>query len=201
MTDFPSNSKKSQEPPKKLQPVVSAGTAKKREKKLGTRIKESFSGEKPEIVAQHVLFDVLIPATQNLIVEMGKEALDRLFFGQVRGVAGRRTGANPPQYVSYNKIASAVPDPRADISTRARAAHDFSEIVLADRGEAEIVMDAMADRIAKYDIASVADLYELVNLPSTFVDQKWGWSDLSSAYVKRDAQGYILKFPAPDQLR
>lgn len=54
-------------------------------------------------------------------------------------------------------------------------------------------MDAI---IEEYDVASVADLYDLVGISRKFTDQRYGWDNLSDARVERLRDGgYILRMP------
>jgi hypothetical protein len=86
------------------------------------------------------------------------------------------------------------------MSRRARARHDFDEIVLETRGEADEVIDQLYEIVSRYDSATVADLYELVGLASTHTDNKWGWTDLRGAGVTRVRSGYLLDIPEPRPL-
>jgi hypothetical protein len=84
------------------------------------------------------------------------------------------------------------------MSRQGRARHDFDEIVLDERSEAEEVLDRLFDVVNKYESATVADLYDLVGLPSTHADYKWGWTDLRGAGVSRIRDGYLLDLPDPE---
>jgi hypothetical protein len=53
----------------------------------------------------------------------------------------------------------------------------------------------MTDIIDVYKVASVTDLHDLVGLPSTYVDNKWGWENLSYANVRQIREGYLLDLP------
>jgi hypothetical protein len=86
------------------------------------------------------------------------------------------------------------------MSQRGRAKHDFDEIVLDQRAEAEEVIDRLYDVVSRYEQATVADLYDLVGLSSTHTDHKWGWTDLRGAGVSRIRDGYLLDLPDPEPL-
>jgi hypothetical protein len=86
------------------------------------------------------------------------------------------------------------------LSREARAKHNFDEIVLNSRVEAEEVIDRLYDVVSRYESASVADLYELVGLSSTHTDHKWGWTDIRGAGVQRVRDGYLLDLPSPEPL-
>jgi hypothetical protein len=81
------------------------------------------------------------------------------------------------------------------ISARTRAHHEFDDLILATRGEAEDVLDQMHELIDLYDQATVADLYSLVGIPGPYTDNTWGWYDLSNASVRHVRGGYMLVLP------
>jgi hypothetical protein len=88
--------------------------------------------------------------------------------------------------------------PHRAISRQARSRHNFDEIVLDQRAEAEEVIDRLFDVVNRYESATVADLYELVGLSSTHTDNNWGWTDLTGAGVSRIRGGYLLDLPEPE---
>src|SRR5690606_42119776 len=86
-------------------------------------------------------------------------------------------------------------DGKRSMSDRRRAAHDFKEIVLATRSEAEEVLDRLSDLINSYDVALVSDLYDLIGITGSFTDDRWGWTSLTGARVERVRDGYLLNLP------
>ena len=87
--------------------------------------------------------------------------------------------------------------PQRVMSRQARARHDFDEIILESRTEAEEVIDKLYEVISRYESATVADLYQLVGLSSSHTDYKWGWTDIRGAGVSRSRDGYVLDLPEP----
>lgn len=208
MEDFPSNSHKvtrpEPEPEKKIEKVIE-GEVVRRKKPLGKRFKDMFVSGDAHSVGQYVMFEVLLPAMKDTIADITSQGVERMLFGEARSTS-RRTGARPGQnaYVQYNRFSSSSrADSRRDRegpSRRARANHDFDEIILATRVEAEEVIDRLFDLVAKYDSASVADLYELVGVSGSYTDDKWGWVDIRGAGVTRVRNGYLLDLPRPEPL-
>jgi uncharacterized protein YerC len=83
------------------------------------------------------------------------------------------------------------------MSRQARATHNFDEVILPTRREAEEVLDFLHDLLTRYETVSVSDLYELVGETGNFTDEKWGWTDLAGASVSRVRDGYLLNLPRP----
>lgn len=217
MDDFPSNSYKSRTSPpveepkekpveeKRVEKIVE-GEVVRRKKPLGRRFVETFFSGDAHGVVSYVIVDVLLPAAKDTLADAVSQGFERLIFGEARSTS-RRTGSRPGSsgFVSYNRYSSQTPSRREEprnreISQRARAAHDFDEIILATRTEAEEVVGRLFDVVARYEAATVADLYELLGLTAKFTDDKWGWTDLRGAGVTRVRNGYLLDLPRPEAL-
>ena len=156
---------------------------------------ETFVGDDIHNVSSYLLYDVLIPAAKDTIANMVKGGIEMLLFpGENRG--SRTTRDRGRSYVSYDRYSSAPRrDERRDISPRNRARHNFDEIILDTRGEAEEVLSHLVDLIIDYGQASVSDLYDLLGMTGNFTDNKYGWTDLRSASVSRVRDGYVMNLP------
>ena len=185
---------------KKIEPVVT-GKVLQKKKPLGRKIAETFTGDDIRTVSSVVVFDVMIPAAKDMIQDMISEGVQRLLFGEARGPARSRRPQSGGSYINYGRYSSAMNQRQEqqsrDMSRRARATHDFDELVLEDRGEAEQVLDALTELIDLYELATVYDLYELAGIPASFTDKKWGWTSLRDASVQRIRGGYLLNLPRP----
>lgn len=209
--DYPANSRHQPTPAPKeskdIKPVVSGGVV-RRKQPVGKRIKEHFIGEDSRGVFNYVLMDILIPAAKDAIADSTTAAVERKLFGHVRS-SGRRgsRGGSPHGVINYSQISSNKgsntsarrEDPR-QVSQRARANHDFDEIILATRGEAEEVLDRLFDLLSRYEVATVEDLYQLTGITGNYTDRKWGWTELRGAGVSRARGGYLLDLPRPEPI-
>ena len=202
--EYPPNSDTSKEPPQEEKDLkqVTSGTVKRKKKSLRKQFTETFVGGDAKTALHYVVFDVLIPAAKDMIADAGSQGIEKLIFGD-----SRRRGASPPQagptgFVSYNRYAmgSRQTAPQRVMSRQARSRHDFDEIILDERGEAEEVIDRLFEVVSRYGSATVADLYELVGLPGSHTDNKWGWTNLQGAGVSRVRSGFLLDLPEPEPL-
>lgn len=184
--------KKEDRAPKKVKRIVEGGVI-ERKKPLGRKFAEIFMGDDARSVWNYLLLDVAVPAAKNLITEMVSQGIERTLYGDSRPRG--RGGRDRPAYTSYDKVSKR--DDRREISHRARSTHDFREIILESRGEAEEVLDTLSELIKDYDLATVADLYEMVNITGSFQDDKWGWTDIREAAIRRVREGYLLDLPRP----
>lgn len=208
--EFPSNSRSKPAPekpePKQIKKVVT-GDVVRRKKPLGKRFSEMFMGGDAKGVAGYVAFDVLLPAAKDMVADAVSQGVERMIFGEARS-SGRRTGSRPHTtngYVNYSRFAQGGSparreDPRPSISHRARASHDFDEIIIPTRVEAEEVLDQLFALLERYGSAAVADLYEMVGVSGAYTDDKYGWVDLRGSRVERVRNGYLLDLPKPEPL-
>lgn len=214
-SEFPSNRgterKRPEKPEVKKVDRIVQGEVVRRKKPLGRRLFEHFVGGETKGVWGYVAADVLIPAARDGVADAFHEAVDRIFLpdNRSRGRRSRRPGNGP--YIDYNKQyrrddPRGREDPRdrdggrPSLSRRARASHDFDEIILPTRVEAEEVIDRMFDLVSQYEMVTVADLYDLVGLANNYTDEKWGWTDIRGAGVSRIKGGYLLDLPRPEPL-
>lgn len=212
MENYPGNSKRvtGKEPTPEKEPKVvekvTSGAVVRRKKPLGKRFSETFLGGNMKSVATFVAWDVLIPAAKDAFSDAVSQGVERMLFGESRpgrSRGGNRYGGSSTGYTQYNKFGPASggrPEDPRQISRRGRSTHNFDEIVLATRADAEEVIDRLFDLVSRYDQANVGDLYELVGISGNFTDQKWGWTDLRGASVTRTRGGYLLDLPRPEPL-
>ena len=206
--EFPPNSAVSKKgmPQAKNIERVTKGEPVRRKKSLRKQFSETFVAGDARSAVVFVVLDVLLPAAKDMIVEAGSQGIEKLIFGDSRRRGARPPVSGPTGYVSYNRLSgpmgggSRMPGPARAMSRAARGRHNFDEIVLEQRVEAEEVIDRLFDLVSRYEQATVADLYELVGLESSHTDHKWGWEDLHGAGVTRVRGGYLLDLPEPEPL-
>lgn len=214
--DFPSNTNKDKEtseptpePKKKIEKIVE-GEVIKRKKPWNRRMTELFIGGDIKSVGSYVVRDVMVPGTKDIIYDVLSSGVERILFGEgIRG-GGSRRGRVAGQLgrVAYDRFSSGMQsqtlrnrDEPRQLSRRARAFHEFDEIILASRQEAQEVLDRMFIEIEKYGLCKVSDLYEMVGVTGSFTDEKWGWTDISGAGITRVKGAYLLDLPQPDPIR
>lgn len=195
--NYPSNAhtkKEDKKEEKKVEKVIK-GNAVRRKKTLGKKVAETFIGDDSKNVAQYILYDVLIPAAKETLSSMVSGGIEMLLFGETRGRNTRRD--KNKSYVSYTSYYKNEDRDRRDRDRDRgnRARHNFDDIILDSRGEAEDVLTALVELVGVYGEASVADLYELAGIQSNFTDNKYGWTNLSDAYVERVRDGYLIRLP------
>jgi hypothetical protein len=204
--EYPPNSeaskRRAQEEAKHIKRVTTEEPL-RRKKSLRKQFSETFVAGDARTATHYVVFDVLIPAAKDTIVEVLSQGVEKLIYGDSRRKgSGVTPQSGPTGVVSYNRYSmqSRQTGPQRTISRQARVRHDFDEIVLTSRTEAEEVIDRLFEVVSQYGSATVADLYELVGITGTHTDNKWGWTDLRGAGVSRVRNGYLLDLAEPQPL-
>ena len=192
--DIPEESKDLPSVPSKK---VIQGSVTKKKKSVFRKIKETFFVGNKEDVGNYLIADVLLPSAKDTLKELVDKGLDMMMYEDIRATPHRRTrsGAKTSrEYVSYDQAGRREP-----LRTR-RDTLNFDDIILESRGDAERVLDDLLDKLEEYKVATVADLYDAVDISHDFSHTKYGWYDLSSAYVKRTRDGYVVVLPKAEVL-
>jgi hypothetical protein len=194
-------------PREKLKPVVTAEVVIK-EPSLGRKMKSIFFGGEFKSASRYVVTDVILPAFRDTVFDVMTAGTERVIYGESRtprrrhrgmttGALGSITNYNRP--IQRGARSAMLPDqpPRGMNRVTRRESND---VLIADREEAVLVLDTLNECITRYEVASLADLNELLNQPSAVVDQKWGWFSLSDANIRQTRQGYLLELPPLEEI-
>lgn len=197
---FPSNSHSIKNPKgknlenKRRSGKIIKGKVVKQKKSFSKRIKELFIADNEQSVMEYILYDVLVPAAKDMISNTVKDGIEVLLFGEKKSRNINRD--RDKSYVPYHSYHKSTTDKRS-ISPSGRARHDFDEIILETREEAEDVLAHIFDLTIDYGLATVADLYDSVGIESNFTDDKYGWTDLRDSCVHPVRGGYLIDLPRP----
>lgn len=195
INSLPSNSHKSKEQekqyskPEKIEPVVS-GKATVKKKSGIVRLADVFLPEDVSSVKEYILVDVIIPKIKNMLHDIGSEAWDS-FWG-ISGRSNSRGTASRVSYVSYDKMSQ-----NKQVDSPRRSGVNYEEIIFSTRGDAEAVYDRMAELCDTFNAVSVADMYELAEVPNdNYTLNKYGWTSMEGAQVVRlSGGGFAIKMP------
>lgn len=221
-SELPSNSKMNyQAPPpqsetpalegkneEKVQPVVT-GDVIRRKKPLSKKFAETFlSGEAPKTVLGYVAHQVLIPAFRDMVADAGREMIDRAIYGDRESsrTSSRSSSRAGGSIISYDRVSSRSSSRRDEprervLSRRARETHDFQQVIIPSRAEADEILTRLYDRLKRYEHVTVSYLYQLLDISSLFPDEDWGWYDFRGSNVRRVREGYLLDLPDPEPLK
>lgn len=184
-------------------------TATHRKKTVGEKFRETFVGEDARSVGGYLIMDVVVPSMKNLISDMVREGIDRLLFGSSRPMGNvSRVMTGRSGYSSYfrpgtsrESATSSSWQPKKEVDPPQRTSiRDANNIVVETRGQAEVVMEALANTLSQYGTVTVADLYDIVGMTSEFTFNKYGWTDLTHAEIRHVREGYLLALPPAQPL-
>lgn len=202
---------KAAEERQKVESVIDGEAGKKKPSKT-KKVKEALIGDAEE-VKSYLLWDVLIPAVKDTMVDLIKAFAEGIFHSAGSGSRNQYVQRNGQRsYVSYSSYGDGRRNsryryydgpgerPRAQGSYNSRAALDFDEVLYKKRSDAEKVMNAMARKTVECGMVSVADMYEYSKLDSAYTDIEYGWYEIDGAYVDRVRDGYVIRLPRPERL-
>lgn len=179
---------------KKVDKVVS-GSVKTKKKSSLSKFADTFIEEDKDTVVGYLLSEVLIPSFKKMVSDTIKTGIDKMLYGDSE-VSRSNSPASKISYSKYynDKSSYSRSSSTAPVANR-RDTYEYNNIVLETRGDAEAVLMGMDDIIAKYEIVSVADLYDLVGIAGSYTDYKYGWTDIRSARIERVRDGYVIRMP------
>ena len=201
MNEYPSNSDKSKtrsnenEKDKKIAKVVNSPTSVKK-KGLIRRFTENLNPDDVKRSSSQILLDVFLPDLKRTIHNCLSSALDNLFYPGEDG--GRLSTASKISYQRYYDRRAKQSSRYAGSGRERSDRFDYDDIIFTNRADAEIVLDKMQECIDAYQVVTVADLFDLADVPNdNYMANSFGWTSISSAKVVRDRDGYFLKLPKP----
>lgn len=196
---------------KPLKPVVQVDQNKVK-KSTGRQFLQSFIVEDFSIVKDYLLFDILVPAVKDTIVDTACSAINMIFNGDAGSRRNRWSSSNwnrSSNRTDYGTIYrtsdtgyfKSRPSDRRSYDEPApfqrRGTMDYMDIAFDTRPDAEKVLDAMRDILDQYPSVSVADFYDLVgyNYGNNYTCNNYGWTDLSNVMVTWSRGAWYIALP------
>lgn len=186
--EYKSNSFKSKEmtarneEKKKIEKVVT-GQVKTKKKSGMSKFMSGLVSDDAQNIKSYLVKDVVMPTIKKTITDI----VDMILYG-----GKHKSSRTPASRVSYRSF---YDEPRERREPVASQAYNYDDVILDSRGDAEEVLDRLNEIIDQYQIASVADFYELVGVSGTYTDNRYGWTNLSGACVERTRDGYQIRLP------
>lgn len=179
---------------KRVEKVVK-GTVKTKKKTGASKLADIFISEDVSNVKSYIFMDVLVPAIKKAVSDIVTDGIEMILYGGT----GRGKKTSSGSKVSYSKYYEKKDERHYD-SAKARVRFDFDEIIFESRAEADAVRLQMLDVLDRYDVVTVADMYDMADLPQPYTSNKYGWTNIRSAEPIRVRDGWILKLPKPSPI-
>lgn len=183
---------------KKIEKVVS-GTVKTKKKNGVLKLADVFLAEDVHTVKSFLTTEVLIPTLKRTFYDLITKGADAFIYGGKRGQSGSGF-ADKVSYVNYNSMSQ--PGSRfANAPGGSITAYSYDNLYFETHEAALEVLTRMDELIATYRVVSVSDFYELAGVPSHFTDQSYGWTELHTATIGRERDGWRIKLPKARPIR
>lgn len=191
-------------PKKEIKKVVTGSVSEKKKSSI-QKAADNFISEDAPNVFSYIFTDIVIPTVKDLLAEMGKSAIDMIFYGgetsggssrnknRSRGSSSRRSSYEHIDYMDYYDERERR---RVDHKTYVRSRRSM-EFLFETRADAEEVLFQMYDILDRYNVVSVLDFYQLVGKEGTYTDDKYGWMNLDLVKIKMVRDGHLLMLPKP----
>ena len=205
--DFPSNANGStvELPPKEApQPMKMRGRVSQK-KSVFRDVRDEFISEDAPRVGGYILYDVLLPALKDLVLDILHGSIDMTIGGGRGGYSYSRGGRGSSiSYTPYNRYyydddrarrRSYRDEPPRRSSRRDR---DPSGYTFDNEDDARDLLDYLCDYIDRYGEVPVSYFYDRIGetIPGDFTSDDYGWRNLSQAKVMPAGRGqWYINFP------
>lgn len=176
----------------KKQKVVKGAVTTKKKSEV-RKFTEVFVAEDAGSVWDHLLHEMVIPMTKNLLVDFGQAFIERMITGTSRG-SSRGVNLNNPPYTSYSSISTNNNIRYANPGTTVTR-FDYEDITFTTAGDANAVLDQLDFFTRKYGLARVSDFYDVCGLTAPPTAHNYGWTNLNRARVISVHGGFALELP------
>lgn len=201
--DFPSNANgapkevPATEPPMKMRGKVS------HKRSVFSDVKNEFISEDAPRVGSYILYDVLLPALKDLILDIAHGSIDMAMGGGGRGYGGYGRSRSSISFTPYNRYyydddRSSRRSYRDEPRRSSRRDRDPSGFTFEDKDDATDLLDFLCDYIDRYGQVEVARFYDKIGetIPGDFTSEDYGWRNLSQAKVMPAGRGrWYINFP------
>lgn len=200
MADYKPNSDRSrvneeqQENQERKTGKVISGDAHRRKQssltKVGTAVGLGDGASVKDYMMQ-AFIDVLIPTVKRAVSDIVCNSINILLGEPTR----TKSGSTPASRTNYRAYYDQSNERKDYNRPRAQSNYSYDDIVFPTRGDAEEVLYRMEELLDRFDMVSVADLFDMAGISCNYTDNKYGWKSLRDARIERVSDGYIIRLP------
>lgn len=162
----------------------------KTRKNVSRGLVDTFINEDAKNIKSYILMDVLVPAIKNAVTAIVKDGIDMLLWGET-GKNGKSSNASKISYRNYYDSGSSG----RRYANTSNSGYSYDDVVFSSRAEAEEVLTRMDELIDQYGYVTVGDLLDMAGITGNYTDNKYGWTNVSTAQPIRVRDGWIIKLP------
>lgn len=167
------------------------GEVKVKEKSGLRSVVDEFIKEDAPTVRKYLVYNILIPKAKDILVSLVNGGLKMALYGSK---GGPKSGDLPGEKYSYSKQ---YREEYREPEYRRRREPSYDSVVLGDYAEAEAVLSAMNDVIARYGRVSVLEMFDMLGQDCDYTQDKYGWKDLRNATIESVPDGFWIRLPKP----
>jgi hypothetical protein len=153
-------------------------------------------------IGAYVNEEIIKPAVKNIIYDSITSGLSRALnmdYRNPRGHHGSVRRDNRPATNYSTKFAPSVRDREREEERRVVRSPKYAvdDYVIPERQDAAHVLVSLKENADMYDVASIADYYDLIGVPTQHTDHNYGWTidSIVHATIMPVHGGYVIKFP------
>lgn len=188
--------KKEESVEKKVEKVISGSAKQKKTSEFEKTIK-LFLTEDLNNLKTYIIMGVLVPTI--------KKSLNDILICSINALFGNINQKSSPTVskIAYNNFfGQEIRQREISPLTKISDGYGIDDIYLDSRGDAELILETMADAISQYGVVSVADYYDFVGINTdNYTNNNYGWTNISSAKIITTRDGYLIKLPKAQQIR
>lgn len=155
---------------------------------------------------EYIYKKVIVPAISKTIFDICKNVANAFLGGVELVLFGGRSASSrssPSEgyrysYVDYTKPSYTNTSYQNTSPPKVKESPD--SLLFDYEEDAKSTRDKMLDLIDACGRASIADLYAMLEKPSSYTDDNYGWDDLRTATIVNTRNGWLLRFPRPKYL-
>lgn len=187
--------------------VKTVAKAKAQKQSLIKKLGKSIIEDSIESVKEQAFNDIIVPGIKALLFDTITNMADAMIFGgtgYTQGYTARdRSHRRSDDRTSYSGFYEEKS--RRNGSTASHRMTDYTlepdDIIVDTRRQATNALNEVNKCIRKYGNASIADLYDAVELTSDWTDGKYGWYDIRGASIRPIRGGkYLIIMPPTVEL-
>lgn len=169
---------------KKNEPVKLTGKVNVNKSGEGKKFLKLFFTGSFKDALKYAFDNVFIPYTKDAICRTSTNVVNYWVNGDKPSVENR-AGANRVSYWRDSSVRNTYQATAPAAPKQSNNVYSTGDITYEKNGDAEVILKRLQECIDVYDVATVADLYDLSSLKYSYTDYNYGWKDLSSAKVVR----------------
>lgn len=178
---------------KRIDPVIKGGATKGTGQERTGNLSHDMAP-----VGRYLWRTILLPAFKRTAESMISNGAHMMIYREEPHGGNRSAGEQVVPRVSY-RAAYEDRDPYYPRDTGTYKGYEYGSVVLDDIGDANVVVDTIADALSRYGVLSVGELYDMCKISGTHTDYNYGWFSIPRNLrpIRTSDDRYLISMPRP----